>query len=137
VKPRWPLALVLDALSIVVFVVIGRASHHHGETAEGIASTLWPFATGGAVGWAALGVQSLRQPAARRASAGSIRSGVAVCVSTVAVGMVLRVVAGQGTAASFVAVATAFLGACMLGWRAVAAGVGRRLLRATRDSVRR
>lgn len=136
-KPRWPLALVLDALSVVVFVVIGRASHHHGETAEGIASTLWPFATGGAVGWTVLGVRGLRQPPGRPASAGSIGSGVAVCVSTVAVGMVLRVVAGQGTAASFVVVATAFLGACMLGWRALAAGVGRRLRRVTRGSVRR
>ena len=33
--------------------------------------------------------------------------------------MTLRVVAGQGTAAAFVAVALAFLGLFLLGWRAV------------------
>jgi len=163
VKPRWTLALALDALSIVVFVVVGRASHHHGESADGIASTLWPFATGAAVGWSLLGLRSgLKRTggteatasgssgsrstgpwsagpgsATRPASAGSMGSGVTVCVSTVAVGMALRVVGGQGTAASFVAVAAAFLGACMLGWRAVAAGAGRRLLGAARRSVRR
>jgi hypothetical protein len=32
-------------------------------------------------------------------------------------GMVLRVVAGQGTAAAFIGVTLAFLGLFMLGWR--------------------
>jgi DUF3054 family protein len=35
----------------------------------------------------------------------------------VAVGMTLRVVAGQGTAAAFIAVALAFLALFLLGWR--------------------
>ena len=43
-----------------------------------------------------------------------------MCLSTVAAGMALRVLAGQGTTASFVAVSTGFLGAVMLGWRGVA-----------------
>ena len=38
-------------------------------------------------------------------------------VSTVVVGMSLRVIAGQGTAVAFVGVALGFLGAIMLGWR--------------------
>jgi Protein of unknown function (DUF3054) len=38
----------------------------------------------------------------------------------VAVGMVLRVVSGQGTAFAFVVVALCFLGAGMVGWRLLA-----------------
>lgn len=89
--------------------MIGRASHDHGESVPGIASTLWPFASGALVGWALV---------ARR-SPGSVPSGIVVCVSTVAVGMALRVVAGQGTAPAFVGVATGFLGAAMVGGRVV------------------
>jgi hypothetical protein len=40
-------------------------------------------------------------------------------------GMVLRVAAGQGTAAAFVGVALAFLGLFLLGWRLVARLVSR------------
>lgn len=52
--------------------------------------------------------------------------GVLVCVSTVALGMALRVVSGQGTAVAFVLVALGFLGAVMLGWRLLGAYVQRR-----------
>nr|WP_279472852.1 DUF3054 family protein [Actinomadura darangshiensis] len=37
-----------------------------------------------------------------------------------ALGMVLRVVSGQGTAFAFVVVASVFLGLTLLGWRGVA-----------------
>lgn len=104
-------AAAIDVLAVLAFVVIGRASHDHGESPAGIASTLWPFACGLAVGW--LLVRLARWPAA------SVRAGVATCVVTVAVGMVLRVVAGQGTAAAFIGVATGFLGAAMVGGRLV------------------
>jgi peptidoglycan/LPS O-acetylase OafA/YrhL len=105
-------AATIDAVAVAIFVVIGRASHDHGESPAGIVSTLWPFACGVAVGW--LLVRLARRPPA------SIWSGVVVCVATVAVGMVLRVVAGQGTAAAFIVVATAFLGAAMVGGRLAA-----------------
>lgn len=125
---RWPATLALDALAVLVFVVAGRASHHHGETAGGVASTLWPFGAGTLAGWALValvprfGRGALRSPA-------SIGSGVTVCASTVALGMTLRVVAGQGTAPAFVAVATGFLGAAMVGWRAALALAARGLRR--------
>jgi hypothetical protein len=38
----------------------------------------------------------------------------------VVLGMVLRVVSGQGTAVAFIGVALAFLGLFLLGWRLVA-----------------
>jgi hypothetical protein len=100
-------AAAVDLVAVVLFVVIGRASHHHGETVGGFVSTAWPFAVGVAGGWLTV---ARRPPAA-------VLSGLVVCVVTVAVGMALRVVAGQGTAAAFIAVALCFLGAVMVGGR--------------------
>jgi uncharacterized membrane protein len=55
-----------------------------------------------------------------------VRAGVAVLTSTVVLGMLWRHwVAGDGTAVTFVVVATSFLGAFMLGWRVVLALVRR------------
>ena len=101
---------VVDVVAIVVFVVIGRASHHHGESAEGFLSTIWPFAAGVGVGWLLTW----------RRQGGAVRTGLVECLATVAVGMALRVVAGQGTAPGFIAVALGFLAACMVGGRALA-----------------
>lgn len=124
------MAIALDVASVLAFVVIGRASHHHGDDVEGVASTAWPFLAGVALGWALL---AARLGARGEGSGGtgrspmSLRSGALVCVSTVAAGMVLRVLAGQGTAASFVGVSTGFLGACMLGGRAAVRALVRRV----------
>ena len=95
---------------------IGRAVHAHGLSIDGMASTAWPFASGLAVGWAAL---TLTPTLAHRPPA-SLGSGALVAAATVVVGMTLRVVAGQGTAAAFVVVALCFLGAFMCGWRFLA-----------------
>ncbi len=105
-------AVVLDVLCVLVFVVIGRASNADGESLGGIASTSWPFLCGLGAGWAA--ARAWRRPL------GLVPAGVGAWLGTVAVGMVLRVVAGQGTAVAFVIVALAFLGLFLLGWRAVA-----------------
>jgi peptidoglycan/LPS O-acetylase OafA/YrhL len=108
---RFPIvAGVLDVASVLVFVAIGRSSHHNGVTVGGMVSTSWPFLVGAAVGWAALRVW--RRPIE------IAPAGVAVWLACVALGMVLRVVAGQGTALAFVMVALAFLGLMLLGWRA-------------------
>ena len=101
--------MALDLLSVLVFVAIGRSVHDHGIDVSGLASTAWPFVVGLLVGWllvAALGRVGT-----------TLSGGVVVVVSTVAVGMVLRVVSGQGTAFAFVLVALGFLGIFMLGWR--------------------
>jgi hypothetical protein len=114
---RGLLAVITDAAMVLVFVVIGRASHHaSGDLAglsglAGIASTAWPFLTGLATG--ELAIRGWRRPAAL------VPTGVVVWLSTVAVGMALRVIAGQGTAVAFIAVALGFLGLFLLGWRAV------------------
>ena len=110
-------AVIIDVCCVVVFVAIGRSAHHHGESAGGLASTAWPFLVG-------LGVGLLVTRAWRRAAA-IVPAGIGAWLGTVAVGMLLRVVAGQGTAPAFIAVALCFLGLFLLGWRAVAAIVAR------------
>ena len=109
------LAVVLDWCCVLAFVVIGRASHTKGESLAGIASTAWPFLAGLAAGWlvtAVLAGRSWRPDLVWPA-------GVGAWLGAVALGMVLRVVSGQGTAAAFIVVALAFLGLFLLGWRLV------------------
>ncbi|MBE1534428.1 DUF3054 domain-containing protein [Actinomadura algeriensis] len=102
-----------DVVCVLAFVLIGRAEHDGGASLSGYATTLWPFVAGGVAGWAIGRVW--RRPEA------VVPAGVIVWASTVAVGMLLRVVSGQGTAVAFVIVSLVFLGVTMLGWRGVAA----------------
>jgi hypothetical protein len=106
------LAVVLDCCCVLAFVIIGRASHAKGETLPGIASTAWPFLAGLTFGW--LAARAWRRPL------GLMPAGVGAWLGAVGLGMVLRVVAGQGTAVAFIFVALAFLGLFLLGWRLVA-----------------
>lgn len=109
---RAALALAADVCCVLVFVVIGRANHHTGETLAGVASTGWPFLAGLAAG--ELATRAWRRPLAL------IPSGVGVWLGTVAGGQLLRVVAGQGTAVAFIIVSLLFLGLFLLGWRLTA-----------------
>jgi hypothetical protein len=122
-RRAWGAGLV-DVGCVLAFVVIGRASHARGESLGGIASTAWPFLAGLACGWVA--VRAWRRPT------GLFPAGVGAWLGTVAAGMVLRVVSGQGTAVAFVGVALAFLGLFLLGWRLVFEAVRRRRLPAWR-----
>jgi hypothetical protein len=103
---RW---IVVDFLVVLLFVGIGRSNHHHGESLSGLFSTTWPFAVGLAIGWLIVLV--------RRQNGVSLGAGVEIWLATVTFGMILRVIAGQGTAFAFVVVALAFLGALTLGLR--------------------
>lgn len=115
-KSRAPL---LDLLFVLLFIAIGRRSHQHGVTWSGMASTSWPFVAGLVVGWFVIW-RSHR-------TGESPREGILIALTTVAIGMVLRVVAGQGTALAFIIVAVAFLCLFFVGWR-----LALRLLTATR-----
>lgn len=106
-RPRLP--AVLDICCVLAFVIIGRAAHAKGETLAGTASTAWPFLAGLAIGWVAS--RAWRRPG------GLVPAGVSAWLCTVAFGMVLRVISGQGTAFAFILVALAFLGLFLLGWR--------------------
>ncbi|NKZ04760.1 DUF3054 domain-containing protein [Actinomadura latina] len=102
---------VADVCCVLVFVMIGRASHEEAASLGGFASTAWPFLVGAAVGWGLT-------RAWRRAEV-LVPVGVGVWACAVGVGMVLRVVSRQGTAVAFVVVASVFLGVALLGWRAL------------------
>jgi len=119
-------AAVLDTGCVLIFVVIGRASHVRGESLAGIATTSWPFLCGLAVGWAV--ARGWRRRPARGSSARGAAAwpgwalavrpaGVVIWLCTVTAGMLLRVVSGQGTAPAFIVVALVFLGLFLLGWR--------------------
>ena len=106
------LGVLFDFVVVVVFVLVGRHSHHHATNLSGVLRTLWPFAV-------ALVVATLAHQRVK-GFGGPIRAGLFVGTITVAVAMVLRVVSGQGTAAAFIVVALVFLDGCMILWRLLA-----------------
>lgn len=114
-------AFAIDAALVLVFATIGRASHERGLSVLGVLETAWPFLAALAVGW--LVVRAWRAPAAL------LRTGLPLVAITVAGGMLLRLVTGAGTAAPFIVVATITLLVLLLGWRALARLVTRRLER--------
>ena len=106
------LAPLVDVLAVLVFVLIGRHSHAEGETLAGIARTSWPFLLGAVLGWLVAHW--------RGRDLASVAGGLWVWPTTVVVGMLARAVTGQGVDPAFVAVAAAFLGLFLVGWRLLA-----------------
>jgi len=121
---RTPLAAGLDTFAVVLFVSIGRREHERDSAISGLISTAAPFLIALAIAWLALRVW--QRPT-------EVRSGIAIWAVVVLVGMLLRhFLFDDGTAASFVIVATIFLGFFIVGWRAVLAAVEHR--RTTSDA---
>jgi FtsH-binding integral membrane protein len=116
---RRPAILLLDVCCVVAFVAIGRHTHHHADSLAGLWQTSWPFLAGLAVG--VLVTRAWRRPVAL------VPAGLGAWLGAAVVGMLIRVLAGQGTAAAFILVTLAFLALLMLGWRVVAKIVGARL----------
>lgn len=117
-------ALIIDVVLVVVFAAIGRATHDGdvlGPFGSGLATTAWPFVVALLVGW--LATRAWRRPVA------VVKTGLPVWAITVALGMVLRALSGQGVAVAFVIVATITLALLLLGWR----GISRLAMRSRRD----
>ncbi len=118
--PVWVAALA-DAAVLVLFVAIGRRSHHEDAGMAGFVRVLWPFAAGLVIGWIGSGLY--RAPMA-------FRRAVVAWIITVFVGVALRIVVqGHDFAPTFIVIASLFIGGCMLGWRAVVVRVSRRRAR--------
>ncbi len=111
---RW--LLLLDPAAVLLFAAVGRDTHQRGSSLGGTLETAAPFLAATAAGWLVTG--AWQRPLA-------LRTGLGVAATTVAAGMLLRRLAGRGTAWPFVVVATVFLGGAMLAWRAAAARVSR------------
>lgn len=111
------MAAIVDALCVVGFAAVGRASHDSAVLA-GLWGTAWPFLAALAVGWVVT--------FAWRAPSAPVRTGLLVWVITVMGGMILRGLSGQGTAIAFVIVATVTLGLLLVGWRTLASLISSR-----------
>ncbi|MGU3647022.1 DUF3054 domain-containing protein [Microbacterium sp. C23T] len=109
-------ALGVDAVLVIAFAAIGRASHDS-DVWAGLWQTAWPFLAGLGIGW--LVTRAWRAPAA------PVRTGLGVWAITVAGGMLLRWVSGQGTAPAFIIVASLTLLVALVGWRVIVAIVRR------------
>lgn len=107
-----PVAALVDAVAIVVFVVIGRNNHHeHGSFVAGTARVAAPFLIALAVGW--IGARAWRTPTA-------VPTGIVLWLATVIGGMLLRrFVFDDGTATPFIIVASVFTGLLLVGWRTI------------------
>ena len=104
--------LLGDVAVLVVFVLVGRRSHHEDAGIAGFFRVWWPFAAGLLVAWLATGLW--RAPL-------SWSRAVLAWLLTVALGMVLRIVVqGRDFKVAFTIVTLLFVGAGMLGWRGVA-----------------
>ncbi|MHC1560367.1 DUF3054 domain-containing protein [Actinomycetospora sp. C-140] len=101
--------IALDAVAVVAFAALGRASH--AEDLTGTLLTAAPFVAGAAV--ATLAGRTWRDPLAWG-------SGLAVWAGAVVVGLPLRAAFTGRLPVSFAVVATVSLGVLVLGWRAVA-----------------
>jgi len=112
-------SLVLDICAVLAFVAIGRHTHHDGDSLAGLWHTAWPFLAGLAIGLAAS--RAWRRPLAL------VPAGLGAWLGAAGAGMVIRVLAGQGTAAAFIVVALGFLALFVLGWRVVVRIVTTRL----------
>lgn len=110
-------AFVLDTVLVILFAVIGRASHDSTPFGLGLLQTAWPFLAGLAFGW--IVTVAWRHPIS------VVPTGVGVWALTVGGGMLLRTMTDQGTALPFVIVATLTLALLLIGWR-VLAGIVRR-----------
>lgn len=109
--------IVIDLVCVMVFAIIGRASHNESPIA-GALGTAWPFLVACLAGWVILAVLSDRGT--------DVRGTLIVWLVTLAGGMALRVAAGGTTHWSFVLVAAIFLGAVFAGWRLLATALRRR-----------
>lgn len=122
VRP-WMGALAIDVAAVLIFATAGRRSHDDGTGLVQLGGVAAPFLIGLAVAWALV-------PSVRRDPL-SWRSGMAVWVATIVLGLALRRLAwDRGVALSFVIVTALVLGALIVGWRALwAIGEPRRTIR--------
>ncbi|MER2137205.1 MAG: DUF3054 domain-containing protein [Arthrobacter sp.] len=122
----WPALLGSDVVLIIVFAALGRDTHAHGVDPAGVLLTAAPFLAAALAGWALLRL--------RHRPASVWPHGIVLWLLTAGGGLLLRALAGGGTALSFQLVTFGVLGVFLLLPRLVLSPVMRR--RSARDSTR-
>ena len=104
--------MLYDLACVLVMVVIGTRNHDQDTGISAVLGVASPFWIAVVIAWIVL--RAHRSPRA-------MSTGAAVWIISVCGGMLLRHFAwDRGTAGAFIVVATIFLGATMMGWRAIA-----------------
>ena len=104
-------AVLADLAVLVVFVLVGRRSHNEDAGVAGFVRVWWPFAVALVVAWSVAGLW--RAPLAWSRA-------IPAWLITVGLGMALRIaIEGRDFKVAFTIVTLVFVGAGMLGWRAV------------------
>ncbi|MEV7618711.1 DUF3054 domain-containing protein [Microbacterium sp. NPDC089321] len=110
---RYLPAVIVDAVFVLIFAVIGRASHD--EDPLGFLLTAWPFLVALFVGHALAALVP-----ARPRRPWSLGWGLVVWIVTLGGGMLLRIASGDTAETPFIIVAALVLAAMLLGWRLIA-----------------
>ena len=106
---RLAISAIADVAVIVVFVAIGREEHNSGSSVVGLLETAAPFLIALAIGW--LATRAWQNPT-------GVDRGLGIWLVTILAGMNLRhYVFNDGIATAFIAVASAFTLAGLVGWR--------------------
>lgn len=103
------LALVADLALVILFVVIGRATHGGALDLEGLQRTGLPFLAGTLMAW--VGFMLKRQTGL------TLRNGLIVWAMTLVLGLTFRLLIGDTAEIAFVIVAALVLAAFLIGWR--------------------
>ena len=108
---RIAIAAGIDIVAILLFVAIGRRSHHEGSALADTLVVAGPFIIALCFGW--LEARAWTAPTA-------VSKGVQIWLVTAIVGLLLRrFVFDRGTAMPFIIVASLFTLLFLVGWRVV------------------
>ena len=124
----WAPTLALDVAAVLLFALAGRAAHADGDLVAGTGAIAAPFVLGLLAGWVRAPCAGI--PAAQRAR--TVRFGWWLVAWTMAGGIVIRWLLGDGLSPVFLLVAAAVLSVLLVGRRALG-----RFIPAPRRSVRR
>jgi hypothetical protein len=117
--------VLADLACVLVFAIAGKSSHEENASNWVVLAIVWPYAL-------AAGLAHLTLLWRRRMTSRVWPEGAIVLAVVYLLGMALRAASGRGLATGFLVVAVVFLGATLLGWRALLLVAARR--RATRSA---
>lgn len=103
--------IIIDVALVIAFAAWGRASHNEALDLDGITRTAAPFVGAALLYWI-FSILTNRQMT-------KLREGVTVWATTLALGMVFRLMVGDGVQIAFVLVAAATLALFLIGWRLI------------------